>query len=152
MMLWKRHDDPKRTPRVAVCYADAAVTRTAADWLTRLGACESVALLADTPQDILWLCRRAKPDLLLLEAVPDAMARFDDPTKDITGRCETSVRVREEVPDCRVYLTCAEEFRHLEPAMQKAVETKLVSGYCFGSLTKRQIEVWLAENESVPAF
>ncbi len=143
-MLWKRHDAPKRTPTIAVCYADAAVTREAADWLTRLGSCESVAVLADTPQDILWLCRRAKPDLLLLEAVPDAMERFDDPDKDITGRCETAVHIRELLPDCRVCLTCAEAFRHLEPAMQKAVETGLVDGYCFGTLAKRQLEAWLA--------
>lgn len=151
-MRWKRHEAQKRPPKIAVCYADAAVTREAADWLTQLGLCESVAVLADTPQDILWLCRRAKPDFLLIEAVPDAMERFDDPDKDIAGRCETAVHIRELLPECRVYLTCAERFRHLEPAMQKAVETELVDGYCFGALARRQLEEWLAEGRSDPAF
>ena len=144
-MFWKRHDEAKRLPRLALCCADSDMTRASADALARRGLCEPIALLADTPQNILWLCRRAKPDLLLLEALPDSMERFDDPDKDIAGRCETAARVQEEVPGCRAYLTCAEEFRHLEPVMRKAVENSLISGYCFGALTGQQLELWLGE-------
>lgn len=144
-MFWKRHDEPKRLPKVAVCYMDSDMTRTVADALAQLGACDPIAVLSDTPKDILWLCQRTAPDVLLLEAVPDAMERFDDPDKDITGRCEIAARVREDLPDCRAYLTCGEEFRHLEPVMQKAVETKLIDGYCFGDLTTQQLKLWLGE-------
>lgn len=144
-MFWKRHDEPGRAPKLALCYADSDMTRASADALSQRGVCESIALLADSPQNILWLCRRTKPDLLLLEAVPDAMERFDDPDKDIAGRCETAARVLEEVPGCRVYLSCDPAFRHLEPVMQKAVETNLISGYCFGMLTAQQLELWLGE-------
>lgn len=144
-MFWKRHDEPKRRPRVAVCYMDSAETRAVADALAQPDLCDPIAVLSDTPQDILWLCGHTQPDVLLFEAVPDAMERFDDPDKDITGRCETAARVREDLPACRVYLTCAEEFRRLEPVMQKAVETKLIDGYCFGDLTAQQLKLWLGE-------
>ena len=144
-MFWKRHDEPKRRPRVALCYMDSAVTRTVADALAQLDLCDPIAVLADTPKDILWLCGRTAPDVLLLEAVPDAMERFDDPDKDITGRCETAARVREELPACRAYLICAEKFRRLEPVMQQAVETELIHGYCFGDLTAQQLKLWLGE-------
>lgn len=152
-MFLSRADKPAVQLRIAVCYADSAMTRAAADALVRLEACDPIAVLSDTPKDILWLCQREKPDLLLLEAVPDTMERFDDPDKDITGRCETAARVREELPDCRVYLICGEEFRRLEPVMRKAVETKLIDGYCFGALTKQRIEAWLADkSRSFPPF
>lgn len=144
-MLWRRHDESQQLPKVAVCYVDSAATRAMADALARLGECDPVAILADTPQNILWLCAHRRPDLLLLEAVPDAMARYDDPDKDISGRCETAARVREELPDCRAYLICGADFRHLEPVMQKAVETELIHGYCFGDLTERQLRLWLDE-------
>lgn len=144
-MFRKRHDGAKPLPKVAVCCADTDETRAVADALARLGECEPIAILADTPKDILWLCARKAPDLLVLEAVPNAMERYDDPMRDISGRCEMAARVREEVPDCRAYLTCGAEFRHLEPVLQKAVETRLISGYCFGGLTERQLKLWLGE-------
>lgn len=146
-MFWKRKDEAKLRTKIAVCYADSDMTRAAADWLAQQGLCESVAILADTPKDALWLCQREKPDLLILEAVPDAMERFDDPDKDIAGRCELSARITEVLPDCRVYLVCDEQFGHLEPVMQKAVGTNLIHGYCFGSLTRPIIESWLSETE-----
>lgn len=144
-MLWKRHDEAKRLPKVAVCCMDSDETRAVADALTRRGECEPIAILSDTPEDILWLCARKAPDILVLEAAPNAMERFDDPARDISGRCEMAVRVREEVPDCRAYLTCDAAFRHLESVLQKAVETELIRGYCFGTLTERQVKRWLAE-------
>lgn len=141
-MLWKRQEAAGR-PKAALCCADPASTRAAADRLTAWGVCECVAVLSDEAQDVVWTCRREEPDILVLEAVPDAMERLDDPTKDITGRCELAVQVTEALPTCRVYLTCAEAFRRLEPVLQKAVETALISGYCLGSPTRQQIERWL---------
>lgn len=145
VMFRKRHDEPMSVPRVAICYMDPTMTRAVADAVAQLGLCDPIAILSDTPEDILRLCGQAAPDLLLLEAVPDAMERFDDPDKDITARCETAARVREELPDCRAYLTCGAGFRRLDPVMQKAVETRLIDGYCFGDLTTQQLKAWLAE-------
>lgn len=113
------------------------------DWLTHLDLCAPLPFLSDEPETVLWSCRKEKPNVLLLEAVPDSMERFDDPSKDIAGRCEIAARVREELPDCQVYLICAEEFRRLESVMQKAVDALLIDGYCFGALTSRSIESWL---------
>lgn len=144
-MFRKRHDEVNDLAKVALCWTDTEMTRAAADRLAQRGICKPVAVLSDTPKDILWLCRRERPDLLLLEAVPDAMERFDDPDKDIAGRCRLSARIAEEMPACRVYLVCAEEFRRLEPVMQKAVETHLIRGYCFGGITVQQLEHWLGE-------
>lgn len=143
LILRKRWHAPKPLLRVAVCYVESAVTRTVVDRLTQLDFCTPLPFLSDEPENVLWSCRKEQPDVLLLETMPDAMERFDDPSKDIAGRCETAARVREELPDCRVYLTCAEEFRRLEPVMQKAVDTRLIDGYCFGALTSRLIESWL---------
>lgn len=144
-MFWKRKDAIPKLPKAAVCCVDPGETRAVVDTLARFGLCGPTAILSDTPKDILWFCQREKPDLLLLEAVPDAMERFDDPDKDISGRCELSAQVAEVLPECRVYLTCAEGFRRLEPVMQKAVETQLIHGYCFGDLTEQQLKFWLGE-------
>lgn len=141
-MFWKRQEDTAR-PRVALCCTDPAATRAAADRLTAWDVCEPLALLSDEAESVLWSCRKERPDILVLEAMPDAMERLDDPTKDISGRCELAVQVSEALPTCRVYLLCAEGYRRSEPVLQKAVETELISGYCLGSLTRQQIERWL---------
>lgn len=73
------------------------------------------------------------------------MEKLDDPDKDISGRCEMSVRVKERLPECRVYLICDAAFCELEPVMEKAVETKLIDGYRFGCLNRQLLEKWLAE-------
>lgn len=144
-MFWKRKDEARSLPKVALCYTDSAVTRAAADWLAQLGICKPIAILADAPKDILWLCQQERPEALILEAVPDAMERFDDPGKDIAGRCELSAQITEALPRCRVYLICAEAFSRLAPVLQKAVETSLIRGYCFGRLTEQQMNTWLSE-------
>lgn len=149
-MFRKQKPGGRTRPKVAVYYVDAVNSRAAADWLTRLDLCQSVAILSDAPSDTLWTCVREKPDLLVLEAMPDAMEQLDDPDKDITGRCELAVQVKEALPRCRVYLVCSAEFRRLEPAMEKAVETHLIDGYRFGGLSRQQIETWLAETGAKP--
>ncbi len=142
-MFWKAKDSAARLPRPAVCYVDPAETRAAADAWVNEGLGEPLALLSDETESILWLCRRERPTFLLLEAVPDAMERYDDPDRDISGRCELSARLAEELPECRVYLTCAEAFREMEPVLQKAVETGLICGYCIGRPTRQQLTHWL---------
>lgn len=153
-MFWKRRGEAFRNPetenrrlKTAVCYVDPDESCVLARRMTELHICEAFPLLTDTAKDAVPICQREKPDLLILEAMPDAMEKLDDPEKDIAGRCELSARIREELPGCRVYLVCAEEFLHLEPVMKKAVETQLVNGYCFGRLTKQQLEAWLSETE-----
>lgn len=143
LMLWKRNRVPQPLPRFAIGYVDSGVTRKAADWLAQLELCEPIAILADTPQNILWLCQRTKPVVLLLEARPDAIERLDAPDKDISGRCELAARLTEVLPECRVYVTCADEFRHVEPVLQMAVEKQLIDGYHFGTLTYQLIRDWL---------
>lgn len=149
-MFWKRKGQTTPLPKAAVCYVEPAKSRAAADWLNGLGLCKSVAILSDDPQDALWTCRQAKPDILVLEAMPDAMERLDDPNKDITGRCELSIRVKELLPDCRVYLVCGEEFRRLEPVMQKAISTRLIDGCRFGALDRQCVQQWLARKSDTP--
>lgn len=147
-MFRKRKSSPRPLLKLAICCADSSMTRAAADWLALRNLCEPIAILADTPTDTLWLCQRERPDLLVLEAVPDAMERFDDPDKDIAGRCDLSARILEVLPDCRVYLICDDSFHHLEPVMQKAMETQLIHGYCFGPLSEGQLNEWLSEAEA----
>lgn len=151
-MFWRRKEEPfsdhgriGRLPKVMVCRVDPDDTRILAKHLTETRICEAVPLLTDVAREAVPICQEAKPDILVLEAMPDAMEKLDDPDKDISGRCELSAQVAEVLPECRVYLTCAKEFRHLEPVMQKAVETRLIRGYCFGSLTEQQLRAWLSE-------
>lgn len=151
-MFWRRKEEPfsdhggiGRLPKVMVCRVDPDETRILVKHLTETRICEAVPLLTDVAREAVPICREAKPDILVLEAMPDAMEKLDDPDKDISGRCELSAQVAEVLPECRVYLTCAEEFRHLEPVMQKAVETRLIRGYCFGALTEQQLRAWLSE-------
>lgn len=152
MMFWRRKEEPLsgsggpgRPPSVMVCCVDPGESRALAQQLTEERSCQVAALPTDAVEEVISLCQRESPALLVLEAMPDAMERLDDPTKDISGRCELAAQLREELPHCRVYLTCGEEFRRLEPVLQKAVEKDLIQGYCFGGLTGQQLETWLGD-------
>ena len=65
--------------------------------------------------------------------------------KDVSSRCDIAVEVRRKLPDCRVYLVCEDGHPEKLAALEKAVELKLIDGYCIGGLTARQAEIWLAE-------
>lgn len=149
-MFWKRREEakPALRPKAAVCYVDPGETRRVADWLVQLRVCEPAAILSDDPKDALWACLQEKPDILLLEAMPDAMEKLDDPNRDITGRCELSACIKEQLPACRVYLICGAQFRDLEPTLKKAVETGLIDGYRIGRLSKLNVDAWLAPGET----
>ena len=65
--------------------------------------------------------------------------------KDVSARCGIAIEVRRRLPDCRVYLVCADGHPEKLAALEKAVELKLIDGYCLGDLTDRQARAWLRE-------
>ncbi|MCI5616126.1 MAG: hypothetical protein MR431_07680 [Clostridia bacterium] len=128
-------------PRFAVCCASSAMTRRAADWLRMLGKCRPIAILSDDCEDVVWQCETEQADLLMLET--DFSNGAED--KDVSARCGIAIEVRRRLPDCRVYLACASGHPEKLAALEKAVELKLIDGYCLGDLTDRQARAWLRE-------
>ena len=139
MTLFGRREPP--LPKAAVCFASPAMTRYAVDWLGKLGGCKPTAILSDDYADVVWQCDAEQADLLLLGT--DFSNGVED--KDVSARCDIAVEVKRKLPDCRVYLICEEGHPEKLPALEKAVELKLIDGYCIGGLTARQAEIWLAE-------
>ena len=139
MSLSRRREPP--LPKAAVCFASPAMTRRAADWLGKLGGCKPTAILSDDYADVVWQCDAEQADLLLLGT--DFSNGVED--KDVSSRCDIAVEVRRKLPDCRVYLVCEDGHPEKLAALEKAVELKLIDGYCIGGLTARQAEIWLAE-------
>ena len=137
MSLFRKWEPPK----VAVCFASPAMTRRAVDWLGKLGGCKPIAILSDDCDDVVWQCDAEQADLLLLET--DFSNGVED--KDVSSRCDIAVEVRRKLPDCRIYLACEDGHPEKLAALEKAVELKLIDGYCIGGLTARQAEIWLAE-------
>ena len=144
MSLFRKREPPEvrpLLPKAAVCFASPAMTRRAADWLGKLGGCKPTAILSDDYADVVWQCDAEQADLLLLET--DFSNGVED--KDVSSRCDIAVEVRRKLPDCRVYLVCEDGHPEKLAALEKAVELKLIDGYCIGGLTARQAEIWLAE-------
>ena len=137
MSLFRKWEPPK----VAVCFASPAMTRRAVDWVGKLGGCKPIAILSDDCDDVVWQCDAEQADLLLLDT--DFSNGVED--KDVSSRCDIAVEVRRKLPDCRVYLVCEDGHPEKLAALEKAVELKLIDGYCIGGLTARQAEIWLAE-------
>ena len=143
MSLFRRREPPS----VAVCFATPAMTRRAADWLGNLGGCRPLGILSDDCDDVVWQCTAEKADLLLLEL--DFSDGVED--KDVSGRCDIAVEVRKRRPKCRIYLACEERHPERLPALDKAVELKLIDGYCIGDLSAQQMRAWLDETaETMP--
>ena len=146
MSLFRKREPPAsgpgaELPRAAVCFPSRAMTRRAADWLRALGGCKPIAILSDDCEDVVWLCAAEQADLLLLET--DFSEGVED--KDVSARCDIAIEVRRQRPDCRVYLVCAAGHPEKLPALDKAVELKLIHGYFIGDLTARQMRAWIAE-------
>lgn len=137
MSLFRRREPPK----AAVCCASPAMTRRAADWLRALGGCKPIAILSDDCEDVVWQCTAEQADLLLLET--DFSEGVED--KDVSARCDIAIEVRRRLPECRVYLLCEDGHPEKLAALEKAVELKLIDGYCLGDLTARQARAWLDE-------
>lgn len=89
----------------------------------------------------MWQCAAEQADLLLLET--DFSEGVED--KDVSARCDIAIEVRRRLPECRVYLLCEDGHPEKQAALNKAVELKLLDGYCLGDLTDRQARAWLDE-------
>ena len=140
MSLFRRREPPLL--RAAVCFSSPAMTRRAADWLRNLGGCRPIGVLSDDCGDVAWQCAAEQADLLLLET--DFSSEIEEP-KDVSSRCDIAIEVRRKLPDCRVYLICEDGHPEKLAALEKAVELKLIDGYCLGSLTVQQVLTWLNE-------
>ncbi len=146
MSLFRRREPP--LPKAAVCFSSPIRTRRAADWLRNLGGCRPIGVLSDDCGDVTWQCDTEQADLLLLET--DFSSDMEEP-KDVSSRCDIAVEVRRKLPDCRVYLICEDGHPEKLAALEKAVELKLIDGYCLGDLTDRQARAWLRETaEAMP--
>ena len=139
MSLFRRREPP--LPKAAVCFALPFRTRRAADWLRNLGGCRPIGILSDDCGDVAWQCAAEQADLLLLET--DFTEGVED--KDVSARCDIAIEVRRKLPDCRIYLVCEDGHPEKLAALEKAVELKLIDGYCLGDLTDRQARAWLRE-------
>ena len=140
MSLFRRREPP--LPKAAVCFALPFRTRRAADWLRDLGGCRPIGVLSDDCGDVAWQCAAEQADLLLLET--DFSSEIEEP-KDVSSRCDIAIEVRRRLPNCRVYLVCEDGYPEKLAALEKAVELKLIDGYCLGALTDRQARAWLRE-------
>ena len=140
MSLSRRREPP--LPKAAVCFSSPIRTRRAADWLRNLGGCRPIGVLSDDCGDVAWQCAAEQADLLLLET--DFSSEIEEP-KDVSSRCDIAIEVRRKLPDCRVYLVCEDGHQEKLAALDKAVELKLIDGYCLGSLTVQQVLIWLNE-------
>ena len=140
MSLFRRWEPP--LPKAAVCFSSPFRTRRAADWLRNLGGCKTQAILSDDYADVVWQCAAEQADLLLLET--DFSSEIEEP-KDVSSRCDIAIEVRRKLPDCRIYLVCEDGHPEKLAALEKAVELKLIDGYCLGDLTDRQARAWLRE-------
>ena len=137
MSLFRRREPSK----AAVCCASPAMTRRAADWLRALGGCKPIAILSDDCEDVVWQCAAEQADLLLLET--DFSEGVED--KDVSARCDIAIEVRRRLPECRVYLLCEDGHPEKQAALEKAVELKLIDGFCIGDLAAEQMRTWLDE-------
>ena len=140
MSLFRRWEPP--LPKAAVCFSSPFRTRRAADWLRNLGGCRPSGVLSDDCDDVVWQCAAEQADLLLLET--DFSSEIEEP-KDVSSRCDIAIEVRRKLPDCRIYLVCEDGHPEKLAALEKAVELKLIDGYCLGDLTDRQARAWLRE-------
>ena len=140
MSLFRRRELP--LPKAAVCFSSPIRTRRAADWLRNLGGCRPIGVLSGDCGDVAWQCDTEQADLLLLET--DFSSDMEEP-KDVSSRCDIAVEVRRKLPDCRVYLICEDGHPEKLPALDKAVELKLIDGYCIGDLSAQQMRIWLDE-------
>ena len=144
MSLFRKREPPETKPplpKAAVCFSSPAMTRYAVDWLGKLGGCKPMAILSDDYADVVWQCAAEQADLLLLET--DFTEGVED--KDVSARCDIAVEVRRKLPDCRIYLVCEDGYPEKLAALEKAVELKLIDGYCIGDLAAEQMRTWLSE-------
>ena len=155
MSLFRKREPPasgpgaeQALPRAAACFTTPAMTRRAADWLGNLGGCRPLGILSDDCDDVVWQCTAEKADLLLMKA--DFTDGAEEP-RDISACCDVAIEIKRRRRECRVYLICEDGYPKKQAALDKAVELKLIDGYCLGDLTDRQARAWLRETaETMP--
>ena len=153
MSLFRKREPPAsgpgaELPRAAVCFLSCAMTRRAADWLGNLGGCRPLGILSDDCDDVVWQCTAEKADLLLMKA--DFTDSTEEP-RDISACCDVAIEIKRRRPECRVYLICEDGYPKKQAALDKAVELKLIDGYCIGDLSAQQMRTWLDETaEAMP--
>ena len=153
LSLFRKREPPAsgpgaELPRAAVCFPSRAMTRRAAEWMGNLGGCRPLGILSDDCDDVVWQCTAERADLLLMKA--DFTDGAEEP-RDISACCNVAVEVRRKRPNCRVYLVCEDGHPERLPALEKAVELKLIDGYCIGDLSAQQMRIWLDETaEAMP--
>lgn len=59
--------------------------------------------------------------------------------------CDVAIEIKRRRPGCRVYLVCEKGHPEKLAALDKAVELKLIDGYCIGDLDPQQMRTWLDE-------
>ena len=156
MSLFRKREPPasgpgaeQALPRAAACFTTPAMTRRAADWLGNLGGCRPLGILSDDCDDVVWQCTAEKADLLLMKA--DFTDSAEEP-RDISACCDVAIEIKRRRPECRVYLICEDGYPKKQAALDKAVELKLIDGYCIGDLSAQQMRTWLDETaESMKA-
>ena len=129
-------------PRTAVCFTSPFRTRHVADWMGRLGGSRPLGILSDDCDDVVWQCTAERADLLLMKA--DFTDGAEEP-RDISACCSVAIEVKRQLPACRVYLICEDGYPKKQAALEKAVELKLIDGYCIGDLAAEQMRTWLSE-------
>ena len=92
---------------------------------------QTLGILSDHGEDVIWQCEAENVDLLLLET--DFSPAAED-TKDVSARCDIAIEVRRRPPECRCIWPARTAPGKL-PALDKAVELALIGGYCVGSIT-----------------
>ena len=149
MSLFRKREPPasgpgaeQALPRAAACFTTPAMTRRAADWLGNLGGCRPLGILSDDCDDVVWQCTAERADLLLMKA--DFTDSAEEP-RDISACCDVAIEIKRRRPECRVYLICEDGYPKKQAALDKAVELKLIDGYCIGDLDPQQMRAWLAE-------
>ena len=147
MSLFRKREPPAsgpgaELPRAAVCFLSHAMTRRAADWLGNLGGCRPLGILSDDCDDVVWQCTAEQADLLLMKA--DFTDSAEEP-RDISACCDVAIEIKRRRPECRVYLICEDGYPKKQAALEKAVELKLIDGYCIGDLAAEQMRTWLSE-------
>lgn len=147
MSLFRKREPPAsgpgaELPHAAVNFPSRAMTRRAADWLGNLGGCRPLGILSDDCDDVVWQCTAEKVDLLLMKV--DFSEGAEEP-RDISACCDVAIEIKRRRPECRVYLICEDGYPKKQAALEKAVELKLIDGYCIGDLDPQQMRTWLDE-------
>ena len=96
-----------------------------------------------------WSRRRKRQPIGSLPTREAAWSSVFTATSPIS--CDVAIEIKRLRPECRVYLVCEEGHPEKQAALDKAVELKLIDGYCIGDLSAQQMRAWLDETaEAMP--